>query len=158
MSMAYTTLMACVKRFDPNHGLSFFAASKPFLRGALSRYWRQLDVVKNASYHRQRKADAKGEDVETQTFVDVPEDIIQTDPDWSGIRTRELYPKVIKLMNKKLGARERCILLLAYEGGMNFQEIADLFGVSRSAVQWIHARALETVRCELHRSGALLGE
>lgn len=49
-SLTYSALVRNAKRFRPGM-IRFFAFCKAGIRGALSRYWKTLDVVKNASLH-----------------------------------------------------------------------------------------------------------
>jgi RNA polymerase sigma factor (sigma-70 family) len=58
-SLCYTTLRRNALRFRPG-GIRFFAFTKVAIRGSISRYWKTLDVVKNASVHETSDAECVG--------------------------------------------------------------------------------------------------
>lgn len=164
-SLCYKALSESVKGFSPDKQ-RFFAYAKPNLRGNISRYWKQLDVVRNSSVH---ETEPRPDFIipphlptvdETPVLVNPHEFPPETDfvePDFKSMEMRERMARLLPVMNKKLSVQEKMIFELHYIGGYNFEEIGKLLEprVSRSAVQQTHARALKKLQGEMRRAQTL---
>ena len=175
-SICYKALVECARNYKPNWQ-RFFAYSKPNIRGNISRHWKSLDVVRNASMHESEMTEWQhmdqllDEKCKTQGSLETTADLADhnresegldirsvapsdwVDPDFDGIDFRERMGLVKKAMADKLNDQERMVIELTYTGGYNFEQIGQLLEprVSRSAVQQTHARALKKLRGELGR-------
>jgi RNA polymerase sigma factor (sigma-70 family) len=166
-SLCYIALRRNAKRFRPG-GVRFFAFAKPGMRGALSRYWKTLDTVKNSSLHESEVEDYApaqvfiGSDIEQDDYTSAvcfayrDADEPTVDPDFRSIDIREKLDIVKDIAKRKLSEQERMILDLTYTSGFTFQKIGDLTNTTRSAAQLIHTKALRKIRCELMRTKRLL--
>lgn len=159
-SIVYKTLFRNAKRFRPG-GIRFLAFAKAGLRGALSRYWSSLNVVKNAT---------------EITSLDIPRPVLDeiaiastghrknyghsemepnSDPEFSLIHFRERMEILRIEIAKKLSAQEQMLLTLVYTNGFNFQEVGTLLGITRSAVQAMNAEAIKKLRQALSQKRLL---
>jgi RNA polymerase sigma factor (sigma-70 family) len=145
-SICYAALSRAAVRFDPKQG-RFFAYCKPYLRGSICRAWRSKDAVRNGG--RTESLDHTP-DVDDEPLAE--ENAI--DPEFGRIDINEKW-ELVKPLLTKLSEAERRVLELHYNGGMNFQEIGELLGVTRSATQGTHKRALRKVRNSLLRNRKL---
>jgi RNA polymerase sigma factor (sigma-70 family) len=178
-SLCYRTLLRNAKRFQPGR-VRFLAFAKAGMRGAISRFWRGQDVVRNSSQHE------TGDGVEDAEVVLLPEpggnnvtgsgaDWIHRlvtgvqfphstnplsepseEPDFASIDIAERMIIVRDIIENQLSEQEAMILDLVYTSGYNFPEIGRFLGVTRSAVQLMHKKALQKIRDELTRSKRLL--
>lgn len=170
-SLCYKALVECAKNFHPG-ATRFFAYAKANLRGNISRHWKNLDVVKNASEHEvggnEKYAPCRAGDDDTdqvrfdetndvQVLSDTSLEPQSVDPDFASIELRERLDLLKPIMEKKLSEQERMVLDLTYTGGYNFEQIGTMLSpkVSRSAVQQTHARAILKLRNELARQKKL---
>lgn len=156
-SLVYKTLFRNAKRFRPG-GIRFHAFAKAGLRGALSRYWSGLNTVKNATEIISFDASVLPasdlyEGTEKTNIVDFNGKV--SDPEFSIIHFRERLAHVQSAMEIKLSAQERMIITLVYTNGFNFQEVGNLLGITRSAVQSMNAEALKKIRQALTRKRLL---
>lgn len=135
-SFVYRALSRSVLNFQPDRQ-RFFAYSKPYIRGQIFREWRKLDVVKHSSLHELPGVGDEDEDLDSSEET--------TPPEFGGIDVREKM-KIIGPLLGRLNAREREVLVLHYDKGLNFAEIAIRRGVSRAAIHSTHSRALRRVR------------
>lgn len=173
-SLCYLALRRNAKRFRPGQ-VRFFAFAKPGIRGALSRHWKTLDVVKNSSMH-----ETDTEAITPNLFsVSSTGDTDRDDTDWTAILVtgsrhggvsleefveadfgsidiRERMGIVTEIIKRKLTEQEQMILNLVYKSGFNFQEIGNLLELTRSAAQLSHAKSLKKIRGELARTKQLL--
>lgn len=173
-SLCYLALRRNAKRFRPGQ-VRFFAFAKPGIRGAISRHWKTLDVVKNSSMHETDveiefkrkpygKLDGEVLDADTDwtsilitgaghTFAPKEETV---EADFASIDLRERMGIVDAIIKRKLTEQEQMILSLVYKSGFNFQEIGNLLELTRSAAQLSHAKSLKKIRSELARTKQLL--
>jgi RNA polymerase sigma factor (sigma-70 family) len=77
------------------------------------------------------------------------------EPDMESIFTRDRWELVKPIVEQKCSEQEKMVLTLNYVSGLNFQEIGDLLGVTRSAIQRTHWRAVKKLRNELTRKKQL---
>lgn len=150
-SLCYSALERAAHRHHYSRG-RFFAYAKPYLRGAIYRKWKTMDAVRGAG--RTESLDAM-DCAENDADIDPinSEDTI-ADPEFELVDLREKW-ELVKPLMARLSASERRVLELHYSGGMNFREVADLMGVTRSATQGTHSRALRKIRNALLRKGRL---
>lgn len=152
-SLCYRALVRNAKRFNPDMGTSFFAFAKAGLRGAVCRYWETLDTVKHASMHEEEPAAEDDEVITAEAFFgdEEPQDPEgeSVEPDFQSIHNREVMKFVNKIIAEKLSEQEQMVLTLYYKSGFNLQEAGNLLGVTRSAVQFTHKKALRKIRDRL---------
>jgi len=135
LSIAGNTLMRVVETWEEAKG-DFMGYAKPFLRGAVRQAWRDMEVV------------AFGDDTpEKADPLNPPEALEPTEEDFnfSDMTTRERI-EALRPYLQRLTEPERRTLVLVYEGGFSFQEIGDMFAITRAAVQRTHGKALMQVR------------
>jgi RNA polymerase sigma factor (sigma-70 family) len=154
--------------------IRFLAFSKMGIRGAISRYWKTFDVVKNASLHEvedfpEEPADNLGRTkrrlflAEEEVLRDytphvnpVVEDNSLVDPDFDSIETREQMKLVAEAMKDRLTDQERMVIDLVYRDGFSFQDIGNMLDITRAAVLSAHSKALKKIRIDLARQKRLL--
>jgi RNA polymerase sigma factor (sigma-70 family) len=135
MSIAGNALMRVVETWDKSLG-EFMGYAKPFLRGAVKQAWRDREVV---SY---------GDETPPKPDpLNPPQPLqpVEEHFDFDDMTTRERIAMVRPYL-ARLNEVERRILVLVYEGGFSFQEIGDMFAVTRSAAQRTHGEALKQIR------------
>jgi RNA polymerase sigma factor (sigma-70 family) len=160
ISICYETLVRNAKRFDPSRQ-RFFAFAKAGLRGALYRNYN-----KETQHH-----PAPEVEIKSQKFVprvegengDMPDyepinDALVAEADYQTIFTRDQWANIQPIVAQKCSDRERMVLVLNYLSGLNFQEIGHLLGVTRSAIQRTHWRAIKKLRHALSRQRQLFSE
>jgi RNA polymerase sigma factor (sigma-70 family) len=145
VSLAYSALTHSAERVKPDRA-RFFAYSKAYLRGAVCREWRCKNTVKGAW-------GAESLDVSMENDDSTNEGPSQ-EAEFGLVDLREKW-EMVKPLLTKLSENERRILELFYKGGMNFRQIGDLLGVTRSATQGTHTRALKKIRNALLRQKRL---
>ncbi len=149
ISVCYGTLLRHARRFNPAYG-RFFAFAKAGIRGDLRRHWSTRNVVKHAEPTVGPSRPVKGAARESGDVWDdgqevTPEHEVAA-PAFESIFTRERWEVVSKIIEKVCTEQERMILELTYITGYNFRETADRLGVTRSAVQILHATTLRKIR------------
>lgn len=160
MSLCYETLLRNAKRFDASRQ-RFFAFAKPGLRGALYRNYNKEsahqppfkpDVVPAPEGKKLNHGDSTEERAsqrEEECYDSQSGQIVE--PDMESIFTRDRWELVKPVIAQKCSEQEQMVLTLTYVSGLNFQEVGDLLGVTRSAVQRTHWRAVKKLRTELGR-------
>jgi len=150
-SLCYVALQKASKNFTPGRA-RFFAYSKAYLRGELSREWASKDIVKHASLH----------ETDVTYFtpsheVDgAPREFDWTEPDFQAITAHERWALVKPIIDRVLSDHEKMVLTLNYGSGFSFTTISEMLGISRSAVGETHSRAIGKVRSELSQKNALI--
>jgi RNA polymerase sigma factor (sigma-70 family) len=155
LSLCYTALSNAARNFKPGFQ-RFFPYAKAFVRGQINREWEKKDVVRNTGG--QVSLDALP-GVEAAGLVgrtdfsdscqfkapihDVPE---HESPETENIFTREMMDIIRPIIARKLSRQKQLILEMAYFQDLNFQEIANLLGVSRAAIQASHVSAIAKLR------------
>ena len=154
-SLCYVALRKSAKNFTPGRA-RFFAYSKPYLRGELSREWASKDTVKHASLHETElpQAIAPGH-IPGRAEGFSRAEIAWVEPDFQSITAHERWALVKPVIDKVLSDHEKMVLTLNYGSGFSFTTIAELLNISRSAVGETHARAIGKVRSELSQRNAL---
>jgi RNA polymerase sigma factor (sigma-70 family) len=148
ISVCYGALVRSAKRFKAGYGMRFFGFAKAALRGDISAYYKTLEVVKNAGEHAQPP-------LEEFKSTAMAEEEPTTEADFQSIFARDDWKMIAEVIKRKCNAQEKMVLDLSYQKHLNFQEIGQLLGVSRSAIQAAHARAIRKIRNELNRLGRL---
>lgn len=146
-SLCYSALMKSAKNFHPGRA-RFFAYSKVYLRGELSRWWENKNLVKHAYLH------------ETELEPGEPVGPLKTEficvhPDFDTIFVNERMALVKPVMLAVLSDHERMILSLVYESGFSYSAIGEMLDTSRSAVGETLKRAIGKVRVALASKGTL---
>lgn len=163
-SLSYDALTRAVENFHAGSA-RFFAYAKVYVRGAICKAWKAKDVVKNSSSHESLCIEQDPyRDLSANPTVDVEYDsgignpkgdarefnkrkLVEdsVEPELEKISLREEWAALQPLL-RRLTAHEQLILKLKYEQEMNFQQMADLLGVSRSATQFTHKKAIAKLR------------
>ncbi len=142
LSACYLALDDASKNFKPHHSarLRFFAYAKPYVRGKIIAEFRAKDVVRRARDHEsiQTREDT-GVYSQNEEFFHEP-DATHAHEEWESLKP---------LIDEVLSEKESMILELRYHGGLNFRQIGNLLGVSRSNTQNEHREALLKIRNKL---------
>lgn len=163
-SLCWKALSAAVRNFKPGRSARFFAFAKPYIRGEIYRTFKRFKVVTHGETE-QLYPDSVIDpcDDQSYTFVnncDVSESqksfqkMDKVEPDFDAIMARDEWNR-LKSVLSELKEKERMVLQLFYQSGLNFRQIGDLLNVSRSDIQATHANALRKIRCALARKPAL---
>jgi len=149
ISICYPALLQAAENYKSRHGITFFAFSKQYVRGAISREWRRRDVVRNSSRY---------EDEESPIAPPKPHDDLQpVQPDFESLDVKERWSLIWPVMQKRLNDVERMVLVLRYKAGFSYEEIGRCRGVTRQAIQRTHACALKKLfRAVAHQRKALV--
>jgi RNA polymerase sigma factor (sigma-70 family) len=135
MSIAGNALMRVIETWDGARG-DFMRYAKPFLRGAVKQAWRDKEVVSYGD-----ETPDKPDPLNPPEPLEPAEDFF----DFDDMTTRERIA-LLRPYLQRLTEPERRTLVLVYEGGFSFQEIGDMFAVTRSAIQRTHGEALKQLR------------
>jgi RNA polymerase sigma factor (sigma-70 family) len=172
-SLAYSAVRHAANNYKPerNHRFAksrFMGYAKPYIRGEISRAWRARDTVKNGvtvSMQSSREIGEVGEFLGDSVlaspirledcFNDVCAGTFAVEPEFDAIDLRERWAMVKDVIDRELSDQEKMVLDLFYRGGFDFSKIGKMLGVSRSAIQFTHVRALKKVRCALMKNGRL---
>lgn len=148
-SLCYKALSAAARNFEPGRTSRFFAFAKPYIRGEIYRTFKRYKVV------------TKAETTEIPVESDEPDDQFEAfqkattvEPDFQTIMAHDEWASLKPLL-AALKEKERMVLQLFYQAGLNFRQIGDLLNVSRSDIQATHANAIKKVRCQVARNGGL---
>lgn len=148
-SLCYKALSAAARNFEPGRTSRFFAFAKPYIRGEIYRTFKRYKVV------------TKAETTEIPVESDEPDDQFEAfqkattvEPDFQTIMAHDEWASLKPLL-AALKEKERMVLQLFYQAGLNFRQIGDLLNVSRSDIQATHANAIKKVRCQVSRKPGL---
>lgn len=151
LSACYDGLLSASKNFKPG-GLRFFSFAKAHVRGALSKAVRSHDVVRKVrEVEPLLDADEESEDtVDAPYTPDHRKELPACElPDFNEIFIREEFSQIAPLLRKVLNDRQRMILELHFQGGLNLREIASMIGYSRAYVHIAKQTALKKIRNRL---------
>ena len=183
MQLATLGLIESVDRFDVQRGVPFEAYAAPRLRGAvlnaldgLSETYEQSELRKRLrqdrleSLHRgwaAGKSDLFGELADIAVGFALGymlEGSALVSPDeahdgyrqefYRGVEQRQLGETLARLV-AALPDQERRVVRYHYYQGLEFQEIAGLFGVTKGRISQIHRQALQLIREARSASGDL---
>lgn len=169
-------LMEAVDRYDPERGIPFEAYAARRVRGAIlnglghesellaQRAFRAAqtrDRVRSAREHSTSQGRLERLVGVTLTLAigaildgdfDGPVDESMMGNPYAAAELAQLATRVWQLV-EALGERERGVLLRHYRDGMEFQDIAVQFGVSKGRISQLHAQALGRIR-DVLRAGS----
>lgn len=171
-SLSYTALTNAARNYKPERnkgfkGSRFFGYAKPYVRGEICRTWNRMKVVHNADtisldgviialdHGRDDWLSLEKDESVVGSLAPDNFDTYKVEADFDGMHLRERWSMVEPLMRKVLTDQERMVLDLFYMGGFNFQQIGKLLGISRSAIQSSHSRAIKKLRGHLFRERKL---
>lgn len=164
ISICYDVLNRGAKRWKTGWA-RFFAFCKPGIRGYVHRSWRSKNVVKGVGSENMVPPDTSnpsGHHVDLTGPWDDTEEITPEheidNPRFEDIHTRERWEQMKPLVERICTEREKAVLNLTYFSGRNFQEIAEMLDLTRSAIQRTHRVALRKIRVALLDQGRLLSE
>lgn len=140
LSFSYRALNQAARNFKPGK-LRFFCYAKVYLRSELAKWWKEQDIVREASTH-----ESPGLDSWAHLPI-TPDTEENADPEFNLINIKERWAIVKPLLNK-LTERERLVLEMVYIGGFTYTEISRLLvpRVTRQAICCCHERALQRMR------------
>ena len=147
ISVVYLALRDSARNFDPARPTRFLAFAKPSIRYGIFRELKsRRSIVPDTVIYQ--------ETVQDFDEKPIPKEVEYANPDTDGIELRSKY-EAIQPALKKLSQQEQKILQLSYVDNLNGQQLANIFGVSRSAIQRRILVALRKVRKELARTKKL---
>lgn len=143
MSACYLALVEAARNFKPSHAahLRFFAYAKAYVRGKIIAEFRSKDVVRKARNHESLQ-------VHEDNDVYGPNEDAFHEPDVASSAEEE-WNAIKGLVDSVLTEKEKMVIQLRYYGGLNFRQIGDLLGVSRSHTQNEHRAAMLKIRNRL---------
>lgn len=161
-SAVYRALEHASRNYKPGTkvGIRFFAYAKVYVRGALSREWKSKDVVKHAKHESldvparptvqmMEKYDRDSDYADYVAGDAKWEETDHADPEFELMHLHEQLEVLRPILKTELSDHERMIIELSYFGHYNFEQIGERLGVSRSAVQNGHTRAMRKIRTAL---------
>lgn len=153
LTTCYSAVLGAANNVKPSDN-RFFAFAKPWIRGALSRYWKTKDVVKNSSLHETPDFEPEPDKVTAtcdgnESFEPLEAD--HAEPDFDRIELAEKLALVKPMIKSRLNDQEQMVIELYYTSGFTFSKIGEMLGVTRSAIEHTHARALKKLRSALAR-------
>ena len=173
-------LIEAISRYDPRKGAKFSSYVLKRVKGAMYDYLRRLDWLpksrrKNLKCLEQaimeleaREGRYPTDEEVTKIRMDmVAKQLLALDAymedeelqiaDYSQNPEKTAYKELLKELLveaiKKLSEKERLVLSMKYEKGMNFKEIGLVLGVSESRVSQIHSLALMKLKSMLYGEG-----
>lgn len=144
LSLVYAALSKSIRTFKPGMK-SFLAYSKPFLRGALHKYWCDINVVKNAFRHEAPESDEFPKPIESE----------HVEPAWEAIHWAETWKIVEPVIQKTLTPIEIRVLEFRYKFSYTLEAAGEEIGKSRERVRQIEKEALKKLRAALSSRGEL---
>lgn len=158
LSAAYDGLRKAAINFKPEQ-IRFFAYAKAYVRSALLRVARDNSLLKNyvkpveALPDPEAQADAEDAADENDGRIYIkhpsPENV---QPAWLDIFCHEAWETVRPVFEASLSAEERCVILLNFQGGLNYREIGAMLGVSRARIGQIKKEGLARLKFKLRKS------
>lgn len=146
-SLCYKALSAAARNFEPGRTSRFFAFAKPYIRGEIYRTFKRYKVVTKAET---TEIPVEEDDDQFEAF----QKATTVEPDFQSIMAHDEWASLKPLL-AALKEKERMVLQLFYQSGLNFRQIGDLLNVSRSDIQATHANAIKKVRCQVSRKPGL---
>lgn len=159
-SLCYKALLAATRNFKPGRTSRFFAFAKPYIRGEIYRTFKRYKIVKESETTqipietRCETDDQWRPTSDPTTDFDAFQKATSIEPDFQSIMANDEWAS-LKPFLAALKEKERMVLQLFYQSGLNFREIGDLLNVSRSDIQATHANAIKKVRCQVSRKPGL---
>ena len=159
ISLCYQEMIMSARRFVPGKN-RYFAFAKPGLRGRMKTYWNSLHAVRNSAGEVSTDVlDERGhsvsqshahrpvcpEDDHERSYREMVTNEIEM-PDQSAMMARDQWDLIRRTLADRLSKQQWMILDLTYKGGLNFPEIGELLGLTRSAIHAAHRKALHKLR------------
>lgn len=161
LSACYAGLSKAVKRFRPNQ-IRFFGYAKADIRGELCRASRTNRIVVNKTAGKVHDLEPlrdweENEEDDDDKSVELPCKVARLEntllppamPEFNAIYVREEWAKLVPLLLVVLNDKERMILELNFQGGLNLQQIANMLQFSRANVHHCKQTALKKIRNRL---------
>lgn len=142
-SACYDALCHSINNYKPGKR-TFFAYSKPFIRGEVFKAFRAMKAVKH-SFIVQMENDDTDDDLLRESSGEF---------DFDAIHRREQLELIRTVADKHLSEQERLVLELRDFGRLTFIDIKNVLGCSRTNVQQIYGRAIKKIKKKvavLHR-------
>lgn len=154
-SLCYIALCKAADNFKTKQ-LRFFAYSKVFIRGEISREWKKKSIVKNIPGEQMEPLAAAHPPSEDDSLR-VPKIVITDEtqaaqPEFSSIHAKELWAVLAPLLEERLTPDEKMVILMRYKQELNFEEIGALLGTTKQWAQVLHAEALTKLRSAMERN------
>lgn len=154
LAACYDGLLSASKNFRPG-GLRFFSFAKQHIRGALMKACRARNVVWKVR-EVEPLLDTEDEN-EDEDNVNLDRTTVRKSdydhpcalPRFDDIFIREEFAQIAPLLRKGLNDRQRMIIELHFQGGLNLREIASMIGYSRAYVHLQKQAALKKIRNRL---------
>jgi len=159
-SLCYKALSSAARNFKPGRTSRFFAFAKPYIRGEIYRTFKRYKVVTKAET---TEIPCEDQDDMARWVLfehthddryDAFQKATTIEPDFQSIMARDEWASLKPLL-AALKEKERMVLQLFYQSGLNFRQIGDLLNVSRSDIQATHANAIKKIRCQVSRKPGL---
>lgn len=130
------------KQFDETRGYRFTSYLRPFIRGAISKMWREK--AKYVALPDNMETSIPG----TAAFVETTEDHPVEETEFQAFMLAALESGKANLTE-----REQLVLSLMYEKGMNGAQIGRQLKMTRERVRQIHEEILSKLRKAMHKQG-----
>lgn len=164
-SLCYSALCRAAENFKPRK-IRFFSYAKVFIRGEISREWKNKSLIKNVPSGNVESTGAltvsdqiygPGVAKDSTTCGGESATLVPTvEPEFSSIHARELWELLSPLLESKLSPSERTVIFMRYRQELNFREIGSLLGITRQGAQSLHVDALVKLRLAMDRNKKVL--
>lgn len=151
-SLAYLGLCKAAKNFKPGQ-LRFFSYAKIYVRSEVFRNFREVSVVRNVDPGNIQSINADFRKSGDPTDVPVrpsntnrTRGVASVDFGFDNINSAEVWSVLLPKLRKILSPKEYFVISGHYIDDMNFREIGDQLGDSRSWAQILHARAMKKIK------------
>lgn len=162
LSACYAGLAKAAKRFRPNQ-IRFFGYAKADIRGELCRAGRNNHIVVNKAHGQIHELEPlpereeEDEEDDDDKSVELPCKVVRLEnillppvmPEFDAIYVREEWAKLEPLLRSVLNDKERMILELNFQGGLNLRQIGSMLQCSRANVHHCKQCALKKIRNKL---------
>lgn len=130
------------KQFDATRGNRFTSYIRPFIRGAISKMWR--DAARFVPLPESFDAPIPNTVPQVETSVEHAAE---------GADFQDFIHEVLESGKANLTEREQLVLSLMYEEGLNMAEVGRRLKMTRERVRQIHEEVLGKLRKLLHKQG-----
>lgn len=152
-SLSYLGLCKAAKNFKPGQ-LRFFSYAKIYVRSEVFRQFRESSVVRNVPAENispilndsQRTGPSVTHDAAPKQVIINGDGSVGFEFD--EIHSAEVWAALLPKLKEILTGKEYHVITRHYIDDLNFREIGDELGDSRSWAQILHARAIRKIRLE----------
>lgn len=154
-SLSYLGLCKAAKNFKPGQ-LRFFSYAKIYVRSEVFRQFRESSVIRNVPCDHIIEIKNHGYKIDPNPDDDIqsikhPKGAPSVDHQcehfsFDSIHSSEVWAALLPRIKDILTAKEYFVVTRHYIDDLNFREIGDELGDSRSWAQILHARALKKIR------------